>query len=47
MTVTGEMATPAATAKITAGASVMMFEYDFKLDGQLVPGPQVLRAANR
>src|SRR5215207_2588760 len=46
MTVTGEAATPAAGAEPSAGATVTMFEYGFKLDGQLMPGPQLLKVAN-
>src|SRR5215208_6105006 len=48
MTVTGEAATPAVTAgaEPAAGATVTMFEYGFKVDGQLMPGPQLLKVAN-
>jgi hypothetical protein len=46
MTVTGEAATPAAAAEPAAGATVTMFEYGFTVDGQLVPGPQLLKVAN-
>ena len=46
MTVTGEAATPAAAAEPAAGATVTMFEYGFKIDGQLMPGPQLLKVAN-
>jgi hypothetical protein len=46
LTVTGEAATPAAAEEPTAGATVTMFEYGFKVDGQLMPGPQLLKVAN-
>jgi hypothetical protein len=48
MAVTGEAATPAVTAgaEPAAGATVTMFEYGFKVDGQLMPGPQLLKVAN-
>ena len=46
MTVTGEAATPAAEEEPSAGATVTMFEYGFTLEGQLLPGPQLLKVAN-
>ena len=46
MRVTGEAATPAAAAEPTAGATLTMFEYGFTLEGQLMPGPQVLEVTN-
>ena len=46
MTVTGEAATPAAASEPAAGATVTMFEYGFTIDGQLMPGPQLLKVAN-
>jgi hypothetical protein len=46
LTVTGEAVTPTAAEEPAAGATVTMFEYGFTLDGQLVPGPQVLKVAN-
>jgi hypothetical protein len=46
MTVTGEAATPAAAAEPSAGATVTMFEYGFTIDGELEPGPQLLKVAN-
>src|SRR5215211_6126318 len=46
LTVTGEAATPIAAAEPSAGATVTMFEYGFKVDGQLMPGPQLLKVAN-
>jgi len=46
MTVIGKAGTPAAGAEPSAGATVTMFEYGFKLDGQLMPGPQLLKVAN-
>jgi hypothetical protein len=46
LTVTGEAVTPTAAEEPAAGAIVTMFEYGFTLDGQLVPGPQVLKVAN-
>jgi len=46
LTVTGEAATPTAAAEPAAAATVTMFEYGFKVDGQLLPGPQLLKVAN-
>src|SRR5215207_11601098 len=46
LTVTGAAATPTAAAEPAAGATVTMFEYGFKVDGQLMPGPQLLKVAN-
>ena len=44
--VTGEAATPTAAEEPTAGATLTMFEYGFTFDGQLMPGPQVLKVTN-
>jgi hypothetical protein len=46
LTVTGEAATPTAAVEPAIGATVTMFEYGFKVDGQLMPGPQLLKVAN-
>src|SRR5215213_1831887 len=46
LTVTGEAATPAAATEPAAGATVTMFEYGFKVEGELTPGPQLLKVAN-
>jgi len=46
LTVTGEAATPAAAMEPAAGATVTMFEYGFKVEGELTPGPQLLKVAN-
>src|SRR5215212_4522384 len=45
LTVTGEAATPAAAMEPAAGATVTMFEYGFKVEGELTPGPQLLKVA--
>ena len=47
LTVTGEAgATPAAGAEPAADVTATMFEYDFRLEGALGTGPQVIKVAN-
>ncbi len=46
MSVTGDVATPVVGGEPTAGATITMFEYGFKLDGELTTGPQVIKVAN-
>jgi hypothetical protein len=46
MRVTGEAATPAASAEPAASATISLHEYGFQLDGQLVTGPQVVKVTN-
>jgi hypothetical protein len=47
LTVTdGAGATPAAGAEPAADATVTMYEYDFTVEGELAPGPQVIAVTN-
>ena len=47
LTVTGdEGATPDAGTEPTADVTVTMYEYDFTVEGELAPGPQVIAVSN-